>query len=202
MLIRDVCSIALYCQHCGSIHIHDVPYFPTSCRTVLRCGNCGHEKARLLRPDPGRLFLDVACVVCGRENRFSYGISRLRRLSLEKIYCGKEHFELGYIGRRGRIRELMAFNQAEFEALHPGDGKNIIDKQRILLEALNLIHDMARSGDIACPCGSDQLAVDICGSFIVIGCEHCGSSRILRAENAGDLRRLRFGVGLRTPSRA
>ena len=202
MLIRDACGLALYCQQCGSIHIHDVPYFPDERQLRLLCESCGHEKARLLRLSRGRVAIDVSCVVCGTENRFVYALRRLRHVGLEKIYCTTDRFELGYIGRRRRIEELMRFNQAEFEALHPHDGKNFIEKQRILLEALNRIHDLARAGEIVCPCGCEELAVDIRGSRIVLECEHCGSFCVVRAENAGDLEKLRFGVGLRAPSRA
>ena len=202
MLIRDVCSLALYCQKCGSIHIHDVPYFSAGSRTELYCESCGHEKARLLRLGKGRVAVEASCVVCGTENRFVYALHRLRHVGLEKIYCMTDHFELGYIGRRRRIEELMRFNQEEFEALHPHDGKNFIEKQRILLEALNRVHDMARDGDIVCPCGGEDLTADIRGSYIVLECERCGSFCVLRAENAGDLEKLRFGVGLRAPSRA
>lgn len=202
MLIRDACGLALYCQHCGSIHIHDVPYFSDERQTRLLCESCGHEKARLLRLPRGRVAVEASCVVCGMGNRFVYELRRLRHIGLEKIYCSTDHFELGYIGRRKRIEELMRFNQEEFEALHPHDGKNFIEKQRILLEALNRIHDLAKAGDIVCPCGSEELTADIQGSYIVLECENCGSFCALRAEKAGDLEKLRFGVGLRAPSRA
>ena len=202
MLVRDVCALALYCQHCGSIHVRDVPYFSTERVAALRCESCGHEKARLFRLPRGRIAIEEFCVVCGTKNRFVYAIRDLRRFGLEKIYCGTDRFELGYIGRRRRIEELMRFNQEEFEALHPHDGKNFIEKQRILLEALNRVHDMAQAGDIVCPCGNEELTADIRGSYIVLECEHCGSSCTLRAENAGDLERLRFGVGQRAPKRA
>ena len=202
MLIRNACALALYCQHCGSIHIHNVPYFSDGRQSRLLCESCGHEKARLFWLGKGRFAVEASCVVCGTENRFVYGLSRLRHIGLEKIYCATDRFELGYIGRRRRIEELMRFNQSEFEALHPHDGKNFIEKQRILLEALNRIHDMAKAGDIVCPCGSEELIADIQGSYIVLECERCGSFCALRAENAGDLEKLRFGVGLRAPSRA
>ncbi len=202
MLIRNVCALALYCQHCGSIHVHDVPFFSFGREASIICESCGHEKARLVRLPHGRVAVEAVCVVCGTENRFVYALRRLRHIGLEKIYCATDRFELGYIGRRRRIEELMRFNQEEFEALHPHDGKNFIEKQRILLEALNRVHDMARVGDIVCPCGSEELTADIRGSYIVLECEHCGSSCVLRAENAGDLKKLRFGVGLRAPSRA
>ena len=202
MVIRDVCSLALYCQHCGSIHAHGIPYFSPERRTPLRCESCGSEKARLLRLDRHHIAVEVSCVVCGTENRFVYLLRGLRHVGLEKIYCATDRFELGYIGRLRRIEELMRFNRAEFEALYPHDGKNFIEKQRILLEALNRVHDMARAGDIVCPCGSGELTADIQGSYIVLECERCGSYCVLRAENAGDLEKLRFGVGLSAPKRA
>ena len=202
MLIRDACGLAFYCQRCGSLHIHDVPFFSSERTTALVCESCGHEKARIVRLPRGRVALDVSCVVCGTENRFVYDLRRLPHIGLEKIYCASDRFELGYIGRSKRIEELMRFNQKEFEALHPYDSKNFIEKQRILLEALNRVHDMAQAGDIVCPCGSEELTADIRGSYIVLECERCGSSCALRAENASDLKKLRFRVGLRTPKRA
>ena len=202
MLVDTLCSVAFYCQRCGQIEITDVPVFTGHGQQVLRCSHCGAEKAKLRFEPHSGLVIETACSVCGSKNRLVYPLRQLRGLRFEKVYCGTDHFELGYIGRRRRIEELMRFNQEEFEALHPHDGKNFIEKQRILLEALNRVHDMARVGDIVCPCGSEELTADIRGSYIVLECEHCGSSCVLRAENAGDLKKLRFGVGLRAPSRA
>ena len=199
MLIHDVCSLALYCQRCGSIHVHGVPYFTGEPETSLPCGSCGHEKARVQRLSKGRIALRVRCVGCGTTNRFVYALKRLRHIGLEKIYCGRDRFELGYIGHRRRIQELMAFNQAEFEALHPEGGKHFVVRQRVLLEALNRLHDMAMNGDIVCPCGSGYISADIRGSSIILECERCGSFYVLRAEDERDLSRLGrgFGIGLR-----
>ena len=62
MLIRNVCAIALYCQHCGSIHIHDIPFFAFEPASSIVCESCGHEKARLLRLPRGRIAVEAACV--------------------------------------------------------------------------------------------------------------------------------------------
>ncbi len=204
MVIREACSVAFYCQRCGRIHVQDIPCFPAWSGNVLRCDSCGHAQAVLERQPGGVIAITIGCVGCGTENRVAYPMKALLRLQLEKIYCRREHFELGYLGRRRRIEELLAFNQAEFEALHPNDGINFIEKQRVLLEALNRIHEMASRGAIACPCGSEEISADIRGNSIVLECGRCGSSYVLRAEKDGDLARLGrgFDIGLIAPGRA
>ncbi|MBQ9364935.1 MAG: hypothetical protein IJT82_04075 [Schwartzia sp.] len=195
MLIESCTSVAFYCQRCGSIHVHDVPYFSELRVTPILCDSCGHEQGVIERLD-GRIDIVIPCVTCGTVNRSTYSIKKAHHIHLEKIYCGGDRFELGYIGRHHLIDELMAFNQAEFEALHPNDGKNFIEKQRVLLEALNRVHEMAEQGDITCPCGCDALAADIRGNSIVLECRSCGSDYVLRAEKAQDLTELRSRIDI------
>ena len=119
VLIREACSAAFYCQRCGKVHVHDIPYF-TANRTVLRCDRCGQTQVVCERNAGGRqIVFTVGCVLCGNESRAVYSLKSLPQIRLEKIFCQYDHFELGYIGRRRLIAELLAFNQAEFEALHP-----------------------------------------------------------------------------------
>ncbi len=190
MLIWTACSAAFYCQRCGRIHVQDIPYFSGRRRMVLECANCGHEQVVLLRRQGNMLEFQVPCVVCDTVHVSRYSLRQLRRIGLEKVYCSKDHFELGYIGRRRRIEELLAFNQAEFEALHPDDGKNFIEKQQLLLAAVNRVHDIAARGGLYCPCGSRDITIDIRGNSLVLECSHCGSYYILNIERNGELARL------------
>lgn len=202
MLIRTVCSIAIYCQRCGKIHIYDVPYFFGTKQLVLQCDSCGYERAVLLKRAGNKLELTVECISCGNVNKKIYSIKKLRKLQLEKIYCSQEHFELGYIGRRNSIQELLEFNRAEFEALHSNDGKNFIEKQQILLEAVNRVHDIAEKGAISCSCGCKEISADIRGNAIILECCNCGGYYVLHVENSGDLVRLERGldIQLQTPA--
>lgn len=197
MLIREACSAAFYCQRCGKVHVHDIPYFAAP-RTVLGCDRCGQAQVVCERMDGGRqIAFTVGCVLCGKESLARYSFKRLPHVRLEKVFCQHDHFELGYVGRRQLIEELLAFNQAEFAALHPHEGKNFIEKQPILLEALNRVHEMAAQGDIVCPCGSGLISADIQGNSIVLSCDACGSYDVLRAETERDLARLGWGMTIR-----
>lgn len=197
MLVGSVvCSVAFYCQRCGKIHVHNIPYFSGVKRFFLRCESCSHEQAEVFRQKRGHLEIRVSCVACGQEHIFSYSLAELRHMRLEKVYCGFDHFELGYIGSSRYIEEFLAFNQAAFEKIHPADGKNFIGKQQLLLEALNRVHDFAAAGEVACPCSSHEFIAQVCGNAVLLECSHCGSYAIISAESADDLKRLVCGAAI------
>lgn len=193
VIIHTLCSVAFYCQRCGQIHIHDVPCFSGRRELVLSCDNCSHEQAVLrIRPRKG-LVMEIACGVCGTKNTVSYPLRLLRQMAFEKIYCGQDKFELGYIGDWQAIAEFIDFNTAEYEALHPGDDDNFMGRQQILLEAVNRVHDMAETGELVCPCGSHDFIADVAEDSILLECTHCGSYAILPAGSAEDLRSIAPG---------
>ena len=194
MLVNTLCAVAFYCQRCGQIHIHDVPCFSGQQKFVLRCNNCSHEQAVLsVRPRKG-VGIEIPCGVCGTRNTVAYPLRLLRQLRFEKIYCGQDKFELGYIGQWHAIAEFLDFNTAEYEALHPGDDDNFMGRQQILLEAVNRVHDLAADEEIVCPCGSHDFIADVAEDAILLECTRCGSYAVLPAGSAEDLRCIRPGI--------
>ena len=167
MLIDTACSVAFYCQRCGRIHLQDIPLFSGHVGVPLVCGSCGHTMGEAaLRPHRG-LALDIRCGICGSSNRQQFSWNQLRHLSFEKLYCAEDHFELGYIGRWQNIAEFLDFNAAEYDALHPSEGEDFPERQQTMLEALNRVHDMADSGELACSCGSTQITASVIGEGIL-----------------------------------
>ena len=194
MLIDTVCSVALYCQHCGRIQLQDVPLFSGKRNVVIRCDSCAHIMGEItVRPRQG-MVLRTACGVCGEENRRQLSWRQLRKLSFEKLYCAQDHFELGYIGQWQVIAEFLDFNAAEYDSLHPGDGDGFLERQQMLLVALNRVHDLAAHGELACACGSTDMAAAIMGDTIILECQTCGSYCILPARTADDLQQLCPGM--------
>lgn len=194
MLIDTVCSLALYCQHCGRIHLQDVPLFSGKKYIALHCDSCGHTMGEItMRPRRG-LTLSTACGICGGENVHQLSWRQLRKLSFEKLYCAHDHFELGYIGRWQDIAEFIDFNAAEYDSLHPGDGDEFLERQQMLLEALNRVHDLADRGELDCSCGSTDIAAAIMGNAIILECQTCASYCVLPARTAEDLQQLRPGM--------
>ena len=193
MLVDTLCSVAFYCQRCGQIEITDVPLFTGHGRQVLTCSHCGAEKAAIRFAPRSGLIVETTCGVCGSLNRFTYPLRKAKALLFEKIYCESDHFELGYIGRWQDIAEFLDFNAAEYDALHPQDAYNFMERQQILLEAFNRLHDFAEEGEILCPCGGHEFTADIAEDAIHLTCTRCGSYAVIPAATAEDLRQLQPG---------
>ena len=190
LLYKTLCSVALYCQRCGQIHIHDVPYFGGQKNIAIRCRNCSHKQATVSLESRRGLVLKTFCAACHAPNYITYPMKLLKRLSFEKIYCGQDKFELGYIGTWQNVAEFLDFNAAEYEALYPSDEYNYMPRQQILLEALNRVHDLAESDGITCLCGSHDFIAEVADSSILLECTHCGGQAIVNADSPEDLSRL------------
>jgi hypothetical protein len=193
VLVDTLCSVAFYCQRCGKIEVFDIPCLFGGQEHQITCSHCGGEVARFrLEPRQG-LWVETPCVVCGGTNRVLYSLKDLRHLEFEKIYCHKDHFELGYIGRWKDISEFLDFNTAEYEALHPQEAYNFMEHQQILLEAFNRLHELAEEGELYCPCGGHDFVADIQDDSIHLECTKCGSYADIPAVTAEDLQQLQPG---------
>lgn len=192
MLLESLCSIAVYCPRCGRVEIQDIPVFENG-RRVLYCKNCGNALVSWeVRPRKG-LLLSLTCGLCGAAIEKTFSLHQLHKIRFEKLYCEKDHFELGYIGRWQDIAEFIDFNAAEYDALHPGEEADALEHQQALLEAVNRAHERILLGDLACPCGSTAITVGIVGDSVLLECTDCGSSCLLPARTGKDLQRILRG---------
>lgn len=191
MIIHANWSVALYCQRCGKIEIHDVSYFTKQDSTkTLRC-SCNHPQATLIRTAPNLVKLQIPCGACNSLHEAKYKAKHLLKLKIEKIYCSKDFFELGYIGKREAIEEILAFTKQEFESIMQSEEQ--IEKQQIFLEIINKLHDIAEQGGIVCPCGSKAIEANISGDSdaVVLECLHCGGYCTIAAKDEDDLEKVR-----------
>lgn len=189
MLIHANWSVALYCQRCGKIEIHDVSYFmkQESVKT-LRC-SCNHPQATLTRTASKQIKLQIPCGGCNSLHEANYKTKNLLKLKLEKIYCSKDFFELGYIGKREEIEAVLAFTKREFERIIHSEEQ--IEKQQIFLEVINKLHDIAEQGGIFCPCESKAIKANLLGDSVILECLHCGSYCMISAKDEDDLEKVR-----------
>lgn len=187
VIANDCWSIAIYCQRCGKIQIHELSYFEQiNKKTILRC-SCGHHQATIVRTVSNRFQVEIPCVVCDFVHRENFIPKSLVKMKAEKIYCAKDHFELGYVGKKQKIEEILAFNKKRFALLNQENNESQIETQQILLDILNRLHDIAESDGINCQCGSKAIAADIIGNSVILECCHCGGYYIVPAKSIVDI---------------
>ncbi len=203
MVIRTVYSLALYCSRCGKIHVHDVSAFTVknAQSRELVC-SCGQVQATITGVGHGQYLLKIPCVVCEVNHIICLDSKQLWRkhidkMQVQKIYCPNETVELGFMGEREAVEQMIAGNQREFERLlrektdddidsYDSYDENIENPQ-ILFDVLNKIHDIAEKGHIYCLCGSVDIEAVVLPDCIELQCQHCGGRQAISAATDKDL---------------
>ena len=187
-----VVSVALYCQRCGKIHIHDVPFFDRQRKRPLLCDACGHTKAILLRDAGREIEFIIPCVVCQREHKHIYTLRQLTRIAFDRIYCGHDRFELGYLGRRRRVEEFIRYNNL----LSERQSVFSLENQQRFLEGLNQVHDLVEMGEVICSCGRREFIARMTGDSIVLNCTRCGGEAEISLNRPSALRGRKLGADI------
>lgn len=182
MLIRAVTTIALYCPRCGKLNSHDISHFAVHREPMDLYCSCRYKQASVMRSGASQIVLTIPCVVCQSTHHQFFDRHALRHIEMEKIYCPSENFELGFIGRRETIDETLHLHESEFCRLwQEGANDEEICSQRIVLEVLNKVHDIATEQHIYCMCGSHQMTADLLPEGVLLTCLTCGGYELIPA---------------------
>lgn len=189
MVIRTESSLALYCPHCGKLHMHDFFRF-SLCREVRRelvC-SCGHVQAAVNSVNRRQYLFDIPCVICGTNHKIFVDARRFWRAEADKLYCMEGNVELGLFGRRQAIEETFSNNKHEFERLLAEDhDSDTIDNLHVMFEIFNRIHDLAEQERIICSCGRPVIDAEMLPDTIEIACRQCSGHRSIPASTEAHL---------------
>lgn len=191
VFISAISTFALYCQQCGKIHLHELSHFCIKKTELeLKC-SCSHVQATLSRVGSRQFLLSIPCVACQSTHNIFIDRKNLLRTAVDKVYCIKDNFELGYLGDKNAIAETLAAQKREGVSLiresDSGENDELIEKQHIVLGILNRVHDIAEQGGVYCRCGSDAVEADLLPDHILLECLKCGSYYTIAAQTEHDL---------------
>lgn len=182
VLIRTAFSIALYCPRCGKLNLHDVSHFAVRDGSLDLYCSCRFKQASVSFVGTRQLLVRLDCVLCHSTHQLFFNRQLLKYREPEKIYCPSENFELGLIGRREAIEETLRLHENTFcQVWQEGMKREDLRGQRILLEVLNKVHDIASEEGIYCMCGSHQMTADILPEGVLLTCLSCGGYELIRA---------------------
>lgn len=191
MIVRSIATLALYCLRCGQLHMHDISRFVLKDmrRLSLAC-NCGNHQATLIYGGRKQIFLDIPCGVCQTNHSICIPNKNFWHTKVEKLYCLPDNLELGFIGQRSYIEQMLADRRHEFECQYDEiDDYDVLDPA-VMVGVLNKIHDIAETGNIHCSCGRMAITAELAATSIVLVCKNCGARCIIPAGTSADLTQL------------
>ncbi|VBB06371.1 Hypothetical protein LUCI_1602 [Lucifera butyrica] len=194
MVIRTSSTLALYCHHCGKIQLHDVSLF-----TLRGSGNqrlfcsCGCAQADISAIGHHQYLLNIPCVLCETNHLLCLDNRKIWRVPMEKIYCSKENLELGLIGERQAVEQMIEHYKQACEDLfrEANYDEDDVDDPQLMFEMLNQLHDIAEKGGLQCSCGSIDIEAQVFPECIDLWCRQCGGHLTVRAGDEADLARIK-----------
>lgn len=189
MRMRPHRHILMKCPHCGTLEPEVLTVFSFSGRRPARFDcECGKNRLTLTTRDHTTYSLSFYCLVCETTHMVPLTAFQLWTSPMEVIQCPDTEVELGYLGEPGRIRHALQMQRSLGELL-PKDLSisEFFTNADVMYEVLSMLHNIAKSGNLYCECGNDNIQVDLYPEKLELRCPSCSSLSIIYAENEDDL---------------
>ncbi|KGG80989.1 hypothetical protein [Caloranaerobacter azorensis] len=191
MLIDCNIAIAIRCDICGEITIHNISLFDfsRSKKIILEC-DCGQSKAIIKTKDYKNFWIELFCFACQDIHVFKYSLRRLLKGKII-IRCIETGIEISFIGKNYDIKQLVKENEKDFEEILSELGfYDYFQNFEIMMKIIDRIREMDSRGKIFCDCGSDSIRTDLYPDRIELKCAECGSTHLIYAETEEDLKKI------------
>ncbi|MGO0123415.1 hypothetical protein [Desulfothermobacter acidiphilus] len=157
---------------------------------ILRC-SCGEEKARIITRDRRNYVVEIICPYCEQVHRFHLKGRKIWSGELIRLFCSQVGLEIGYLGPHSKLREVSRSLREELEALVDElGGEDYFVNPEVMFEVLYLVEELAGEGGIFCPCGREDVEVELLPDGVVLRCRSCGRKATLPAATEADVRAL------------
>ena len=193
MLINLSTTIALSCPACGRLEKETINIFelPADKLKQLRC-SCGAEKAALRRNLDSGLEINYFCLHCNKAHKITVSAQEFwHSKRLIPLSCRETGLNPGFFGPPLLVKEEIENEKQDLELMAAELGFDDFKNPDIMLQALDIIHDIAAEGELSCECGSDDINIELFSDKIQIICNNCGAHLNIAAVDLNDLKNLR-----------
>lgn len=193
MLINISTTIALSCPACGRLEKEEINIFelPVGELKQLSC-SCGAEKAALMRKENSQIQLDYFCLHCDKAHKVLVSAQKFWHSNkLHSLSCRETGLNPGFFGQPELVDQEIINEKQDLELMAAELGFDDFKNPDIMLQALDIIHDIAAEGALSCECGSDDINIELYSDKIQLICNNCGSHLNIAAVQKDDLKSLR-----------
>ncbi|RCX12347.1 hypothetical protein DFR58_12236 [Anaerobacterium chartisolvens] len=192
MLIETSITIAYRCSSCGSFEFFYLPLFKLfgdrHYHAACRCGKSGititHENL-----GQNNYKIKLGCIGCGMDHALELKRRELLKNKLNVFYCPHTGIQICFIGNDESVRNKVDSVEREYDSLIDKLGyDDYFENTRVMLDSLNLIHDIAESGNLGCECGNKDIELNLLSDKISLSCKKCSGFITIQASSNEDLK--------------
>lgn len=150
-------------------------------------------------PDPIKIdreakgiSVGIYCNSCQRYSFRKFLIGDLYRKDGHFVYCDSCNVELGFLGRKKYVKDVVSKRKKKIEFLIREMGlDNFFKDPVVVYELINYIHYMVESRSLKCECGNSDIKADLSFDKIELFCQECGNKIKIDARNREDLNKIK-----------
>lgn len=187
--VRPERHLLIKCQKCGCLESLSITVFSFSGRrpAKLRC-SCGAIVLTVLCRAGSTYALHLDCLVCESPHIVTFTAKEFWHNPMLPIVCPSTMVETGFIGNPDRIAHSLSVQKTLSELLPSDDGiDDFFINPDVMYQVLSHLHEIAKSGNLYCECGNDNIEIDLYSDKLELRCPTCDSLSIVYAENDDDL---------------
>lgn len=193
MLLDTNSTIAYKCSCCGAFEFFDISLFQLAAGTLdeLRC-RCKETCVGLSRAGREGVKLSVPCFGCERDHVFYIQIKDILQ-DVTTLSCPVTGMQQCFAGNDEWVRQSVDSVQKEMDEIIDHLGyESYFANSRVMLDAVNRVHDIAEKRRLLCECGNTDIEMFMLSDAIQLVCKKCLAVETIHAASNEDLKQL-FG---------
>lgn len=191
MLINTNIAIAVRCDMCGRLKIHNISLFNfiKNRKIELTC-ECHHINATINTQDHKTYWTEISCFACQDTHVFTYNLKQFFQSNIISR-CIETRMEIGYIGKHKDIQQLLCEHERNsYKAIDELGFYDYFDNSDIVMQSISKIRELELSDNVFCDCGFGDIEISLFPDRIELNCLNCNSVQMIYTENEEDLKNL------------
>lgn len=193
-------TLAYRCPQCGRIEFRHISIFEFSGKKPLKvqCYLCGCDALVIKTKDYKEFIIKIKCVICN--------IPHIYYFSLREIFRGKEpiilsctdyELEVCFLGEKSLVENTVDKYEQDLEEFIDELGyDDYFVNSEIMMECINILHDLAEKDYIYCNCGNNDIGMTLLSDRIELRCQYCRGYYDILARNRKDVEYLMNSQGI------
>lgn len=189
MIIETERALAMRCPACGKLNHQVFSLFSLSgARTLkLQC-TCGFSLFQLSTRNYSRYAAQLFCVVCEHLHMYDLTAKEFATDGYVAFACPDTEIELGSLGGRPAIQEIIRKEQTPLEDLLVSyDHADYFENREVMIGILESLQGLANHGRLFCQCGSVDIDIDIFPDRVELHCPECDGGLTIYGRTEQDL---------------